>query len=138
MGIRLHRFVYVDEIVVEAPPLSMLDQPETTPKQFDVWGHVESGNVAKLEEYLKKHPSDQTPPPPSTNARFMHLGSFEYDNQGAPIQKFSLDPAPSGHMIDFGLVVFTFNSNYGGDYTCLYRIRIHGEPSGNNLYGLRG
>ncbi|KZP00522.1 hypothetical protein CALVIDRAFT_533524 [Calocera viscosa TUFC12733] len=137
IGIRLHRFIYVDEIVLEIPPQPMLDQPDTTPKQFDVWGYVEGGNSAKQQEYLKTHPSANTPTPPHNDPKFLHLGSFEYDDQGNAIQSFILDASPSEHNIDFGLLVFTFSSNYGGEYTCLYRIRVHGEPSGNNLYDLR-
>ncbi|KZT52215.1 hypothetical protein CALCODRAFT_99064 [Calocera cornea HHB12733] len=137
IGILLHRFVYVDEVVLEIPPQAMLDDPETTPKQFDVWGYVESGNSAKQQEYLKAHPSVNAPSPPHDDRKFMHLGSFEYDNQGNAIQAFTVDPSLSVLKIDFGMLVFTFNSNYGGDYTCLYRIRVHGEPSGPRLHDVR-
>ncbi|XP_023953354.2 SUN domain-containing protein 1-like [Bicyclus anynana] len=53
------------------------------------------------------------------------FGTFEYDKEGKPIQYFEvLHPSPKG----FNLVRVKIYSNWGHIvYTCVYRVRIHGE-----------
>lgn len=53
------------------------------------------------------------------------FGSFEYDKDGKPIQYFEVQqPAAVGYHV----VRFKVFSNWGHSmYTCVYRVRIHGE-----------
>ncbi len=78
------------------------------------------------------------------------LGSFTYDPSAAShIQTFQIDPSIVELGIDTGVVIFRVTSNWGGEFTCLYRVsavgrspevelrltycpqvRVHGEPAG--------
>jgi len=53
-----------------------------------------------------------------------HLAKIEYDISGPTIQMF-----PILHDTNFMAehVMFKFNSNWGEEYTCLYRVRVHGD-----------
>ncbi|XP_068628064.1 SUN domain-containing protein 3-like [Battus philenor] len=62
----------------------------------------------------------------SRNDLYPHdFGSFEYDKEGKPIQYFEVQhPATTGYP----LVRVKIYSNWGHSlYTCVYRVRIHGE-----------
>ncbi|CAG4940492.1 unnamed protein product [Colias eurytheme] len=53
------------------------------------------------------------------------FGSFEYDKEGKPIQFFEVQ-APSAKP--YNLVRLRIFSNWGHSvYTCVYRVRVHGE-----------
>ncbi|XP_065826151.1 klaroid protein-like [Oscarella lobularis] len=55
------------------------------------------------------------------------LGSFLYDKEGPPLQTFPTE-ADVRDRQPFRFVQFNVDSNHGHmDYTCLYRIRIHGR-----------
>lgn len=53
------------------------------------------------------------------------FGSFEYDKEGKPIQYFEvLHPSTKG----YNLVRLRVLTNWGNSvYTCIYRVRVHGE-----------
>ncbi|XP_066868980.1 SUN domain-containing protein 1 isoform X14 [Kogia breviceps] len=55
------------------------------------------------------------------------LGQFTYDQEGESLQMF---PAPKRPERAFQIVELRIFSNWGHpEYTCLYRFRVHGEPT---------
>ncbi|KAK2865589.1 hypothetical protein Q7C36_001645 [Tachysurus vachellii] len=83
--------------------LSPSQQIKSAPKDFAVYGLEGNRNEAE------------------------HLGTFTYDQDGEPIQTFKLPDCPSRL---FQLVELKILSNWGHpDYTCVYRFRIHSQPS---------
>lgn len=55
----------------------------------------------------------------------LRLGSFTYDPTAAShIQTFPVNPMIADLGIDMGVVIFRIESNWGGDFTCLYRVSI--------------
>ncbi|GMT06905.1 hypothetical protein PENTCL1PPCAC_29079, partial [Pristionchus entomophagus] len=52
------------------------------------------------------------------------LGNFEYDAHGDPLQFFPVQKLPSYPV---QIIEFQVDSNYGEQYTCLYRFRVHGD-----------
>jgi SUN domain-containing protein 1/2 len=56
------------------------------------------------------------------------LGQFEYQSFGSMIQRFEIASSASSAK-PFTAVRLEILSNHGNaDYTCLYRVRIHGQP----------
>uniref|UniRef100_A0A673M698 SUN domain-containing protein 2-like n=1 Tax=Sinocyclocheilus rhinocerous TaxID=307959 RepID=A0A673M698_9TELE len=54
------------------------------------------------------------------------LGTFTYDQDGEPIQTFKLPEA----LDVYSMTELRILSNWGHlEYTCVYRFRVHGEPS---------
>lgn len=83
--------------------LSPSGEIDSAPKEFEVWGLL------------------------SENEEGVHLGSYEYRQDGEPLQYFSVDSDATGADEYFPLIELKINSNHGNmHYTCLYRFRVHG------------
>lgn len=90
-------------------------------------------NVVKLEAWRAEiaQRREHEPARPSMVPKypeFIRIASFQYD-MAIPdnIQTFPVDAEIRSLDIDFGVVMLMVKSNWGRDeYTCLYRIRVHG------------
>lgn len=58
---------------------------------------------------------------------YFRLGKWEYDRTGSAIQHFALDALIDYPMLRVDKVVVRVKSNWGGNHTCLYRIKVHGH-----------
>ena len=70
--------------------------------------------------------SDVAPRPGISDgsAREVELGRFKFDLTGNAIQTFEMSNKPKPYR----MVRIVVDSNSGNpDYTCLYRVRVHGE-----------
>lgn len=79
----------------------------SAPKTFTLWG------LQDPDDHFGKH----------------KFGSFEYKNGTNPVQTF-----PVQHPINksYRIVEVTFHDNHGNvQYTCVYRVRIHGKMDKN-------
>uniref|UniRef100_A0A915CEC5 SUN domain-containing protein n=3 Tax=Parascaris univalens TaxID=6257 RepID=A0A915CEC5_PARUN len=56
------------------------------------------------------------------------LGEYEFDREGDSLQYFQVQRRPSAPTPILELVVL---SNWGAEYTCLYRLRVHGQKPSN-------
>ncbi|KHJ83241.1 hypothetical protein OESDEN_17062 [Oesophagostomum dentatum] len=52
------------------------------------------------------------------------LGDFTYDIKGAPLQFFVIKTQPDYPV---KIIEMEVTSNYGAEYTSLYRLRVHGS-----------
>ncbi|XP_064635667.1 SUN domain-containing protein 1-like [Lineus longissimus] len=81
--------------------LSPTGHIDSAPKDFSVWG-------LKSEHDLEGQ----------------ELGNFTYNDDGPPIQFFSIEPR---NIKPTPIIELKIHSNHGNkDYTCLYRFRVHG------------
>ena len=75
---------------------------QSAPRNFRVWGRAEAEDEP------------------------MRLGEFEYSIEGAQVQTFALEESEE----EVRLVTFEFQKNWGHEeYTCVYRVRVHGEAT---------
>ncbi|CAO3594683.1 unnamed protein product [Absidia cylindrospora] len=123
LGIQLSEPIAVQAVTVEYPSRSVVaNHVSSAPKEFEVWGIKHIGNT--LDKKKKRTVDDDDD---STNTIF--LGSFTYDikSSASPVQTFSLD---TNRYIVLQGVVVRVRSNWGNhQFTCLYRIRVHGTPA---------
>nr|XP_012233566.1 PREDICTED: SUN domain-containing protein 2-like [Linepithema humile] len=104
--IRLLSFVHISGISLEHISSSISPTGETTtaPRDFSIWG------LTDLE--------DKKP--------FL-FGKFTYDNTGPPLQYFEIQNQAADA---YEIIELTVQSNSGNpEYTCIYRIRVHGTLS---------
>ncbi|KZC07274.1 SUN domain-containing protein 1, partial [Dufourea novaeangliae] len=98
--------VHVSGVSLEHIPetISPTGETSTAPKDFSLWG---------LDCVDDTHP--------------FFFGDFMYDNTGPPIQYFEIQTEPKK---PYKIVELKVHSNSGNnEYTCIYRIRVHGTLS---------
>jgi Sad1 / UNC-like C-terminal len=105
LTIRLARPIYIESVVVEHPSPEVSDQWRTAIRRFKVVGYERSDD----------------------NATAWPLGSFEYQmNRGSEAsvrQEFGIEVED---LPVISVVRLEIDSNWGADYSCLYRFRVHG------------
>ncbi|WFD23399.1 hypothetical protein MEQU1_002088 [Malassezia equina] len=135
LGIQLVRRIRPTAITIDHVPASLaLDKQASAPRDMEVWGVADSPSDQEAISRWRLTPAarawseEPSPVPPSPAHVF--LGSFVYDAAGPPIQTFPLSDAASAALsTGFRVVQVNVLSNYGmRDYTCLYRVRVHGDP----------
>ncbi|ORY27192.1 UNC-like C-terminal-domain-containing protein [Naematelia encephala] len=127
LGVLLSRRIVVTAVTVEHAARELAHDVSTAPRNVEVWGLVEGEeNQQKAAEYLAQHPQPESSMLPSKD--YLLLGTYTYDPESrSPVQTFPVEPEISDLGLNMGIVVFKVLNNWGGDFTCLYRVRVHGE-----------
>ena len=132
LGIQLVRRIHVTAVTIDhVPGVLAVDGMASAPRDMEVWGVVETDEERRRVARWRRAQShtnaelDPSPVPPSP--AHVYLGSFSYDTRAsAAIQTFPVS-AP-GLDVGFRAVQLNVLSNHGQrDFTCLYRVRVHGE-----------
>ncbi|KAH0945100.1 hypothetical protein HN011_010092 [Eciton burchellii] len=100
--IRLLGYVNISGISLEhiSSSISPTGETDTAPRDFSVWG--------------LKDIEDEQP---------FAFGKFTYNNSGSPLQYFKIEVTNE----TYDIIELKVHSNSGNaDYTCIYRIRVHG------------
>lgn len=129
VGIAFATKVKVTDITIDhvAQELVTKDTMGSAPRDVEVWMPIEPEQKEAITNYLNIHPDhrDLSISPPS-RSHFL-LTTLTYLPSSTPIQTF---PIPSD-IVKMGLftdnVLVRVRSNWGGAYTCVYRVRIHGQ-----------
>eukprot|EP00934_Nitzschia_sp_Nitz4_P007064 Nitzschia sp. Nitz4//scaffold13_size275219//261504//264013//NITZ4_000929-RA/size275219-augustus-gene-0.244-mRNA-1//1//CDS//3329536179//7054//frame0 len=107
LTVQLAEPVEVTSVVIEHPPKGLTDQTSSAIKAFRVVGY------------------DST----DATSNAYNLGSFQYDIDGENgLQEFEVAREVAGEPIPpLQSITLAIDSNWGHDYACLYRFRVHGE-----------
>lgn len=136
LGIGLARKILVSDITLEHIPASIsLEVGSSAPRDVTVWGLVERQEDRKrlaahrltLQQKSKDVKDLPSPSPPSHN--HLLLASFTYDiDSPRALQTFPVSTEASQLEIPISVVQVRVTNNYGNkDFTCLYRVRVHGQ-----------
>lgn len=145
IAVLLSRSVKVDSVTIDHASKEVAYDLRAAPRKFAVWGLVEGAdNLEKLAKYNSEMEAQsiggaegglsEEDGPQFRPARIL-LAEFEYDITGSShIQTFTVPDRVREAGIDIGVVVFQIRSSWGDpNYTCLYRVRVHGEAVGPNV-----
>jgi len=107
LTIRLPKPVKVRSVVIEHPPKGLTDQIKSAIKAFRIIGYVD----------------------PTTEGESWTLGSFTYNiNDKRPLQEFPVAQDVFGTPVPpLQSITLAIDSNWGLEYSCLYRFRVHGD-----------
>jgi len=119
--IRLSAPIHVTAITLHHVSKTIATNVETAPRKFRVYGVTDADAAAAARAGAN---------PPSTAIPGTLLGTFEYNVDA----KFALQEFPIKQVDTkkkpVSFVKFEVLSNHGNsDFTCLYRIRVHGIPA---------
>jgi SUN domain-containing protein 1/2 len=144
LGISLVAPVVISDISVEHVAREVAFDMKSAPRDFEVWALVEGkDNLQKVKEWkaekLRRRREaeergetvEEEAPLPKTlpqSVEYIRIANFTYDIEAPKsIQTFPIDEDIRDLELDFGVIVFMVQNNWGHDYTCLYRVRVHGE-----------
>jgi len=114
--------------------------PTTAPRKIAIYG-IQEDNKELIEQQRKQVKKGQllsfspvssfTASSSVLPAGVIFLGEFEYDLQGKQIQSWNASTSSTlpSNLRSIRILRIDILSNQGNpDYTCVYRIRVHGEP----------
>jgi len=143
----------ISDITIDHVAKEVAFDMRSAPREMEVWGMVEGkDNIAKVKvwqaekaarmEEAKRVAEEkglsftqvdvEYPKTLPKSPQYIRIANFTY-NIHAPrnIQTFPVDEEIRELSVDFGIVVLRMKSNWGRDeYTCLYRLRVHGHRMG--------
>ncbi|KAI0058169.1 hypothetical protein BV25DRAFT_1299148 [Artomyces pyxidatus] len=134
LGVLLAHPVYIDEFAIDHVASEVAWDMRSAPRKMEVWGLVEGrDNLRKVAEWEARKAEageerEAYPPTLPRTAKYVRIAQFEYDvDAPQSVQTFAVAQDVRELRVDFGLVVLRVESNWGREYTCLYRFRVHGE-----------
>lgn len=155
LAVRLSAPVYISDVTIDHVAREIATDLRSAPRQMELWGLVEGKeNAAKVREWRERRQAardedaiaaelegrsfdDPDPEPmyPRTlpkSPEYVRIANFTYNIHSPDhIQTFPVRQDIHDLGIDFGVVVLIVKSNWGMDeFTCLYRLRVHGERMG--------
>ncbi|EMD31344.1 hypothetical protein CERSUDRAFT_119910 [Gelatoporia subvermispora B] len=134
LAVSLAAPVRIDAVTIDHVPKEVASDMRSAPREMELWALVEGAEnlgVVRAWREARQEMGEELEPYPVTlprNAEYVRVANFTYDIH-APrhIQTFPVRPEVQELGIDFGVVVLMVKSNWGKEYTCLYRMRVHGE-----------
>jgi len=151
LGVKLSWPAFITDVTIDHVAKDVAFDMRSAPREMELWGLVEGkDNIAKLKSWSAEkqarreealaagepiRPEDQEwvyPTGLPRNVNYVRLSSFTYDiHSPANIQTYPVAENVRDLGIDFGLVVLFVKNNWGRqEFTCLYRLRVHGEQAG--------
>ena len=152
LAVALAAPVYITDVTVDHIAKEVAMDMRSAPRQMELWGLVEGNdNVDKVHNWREQRTAqrqvlqdaDQPVPPNLADdvayprslpkyPEYIRVANFTYDiHSPQHIQTFPVRDEIRELGIDFGVVVLLVKSNWGKDeFTCLYRLRVHGERVG--------
>jgi SUN domain-containing protein 1/2 len=135
LGVTLAHPVFIEEITIDHVASEIAWDLRSAPRKMEVWGLVEGAkNHAKVAawEDSRNEAGQEVPTQPRSlphSAKYVRVAQFEYDihKLDAAVQSFPIDEDVRALELDFGIVALRVLSNWGKEFTCLYRFRVHGR-----------
>ena len=134
LGVTLSRVVRIEEVSIDHVARDVAWDLSSAPRKMELWGLVEgASNWAKVAAWdeARAKAGEEIPAQPGSlpsSARYVRIAEFEYDIEAPQeVQTFAVDEEVRERGMDFGIVVLRVLGNWGQQFTCLYRFRVHGR-----------
>ena len=137
LGIRLTEMIHPRHVSIDHLPLEIAADIGRAPRTMILWGALDGDdNEGRFRDITHAFNVSlpgvlgRSAPEITYGYTFIPLLAFEYDIRASShVQTFSLDQYVVDSDLYFGVVVLDILQNWGGESTCLYRVRIHGAAA---------
>ncbi|OJT15121.1 Spindle pole body-associated protein sad1 [Trametes pubescens] len=140
VGLSTPTLIYPQQVTIDHIPRQLALDIGRAPRRMVLWGVIDGlSNMQRFKSLdvdatsrlpFNGIPHGRSSPPLAAKHAFIALAVFEYDISGDyPTQTFAVFDHIMSSKMDFGIFVLEVVDNWGAPDTCLYRIRIHGEPA---------
>jgi len=140
LGVLIAHEVYPDKITIEHAPAEAVYNIRSAPRTMELWASITNTTIrdqvytASQEIWAAR--GAQEFPPASTiedgialNASYVRIGRWVYDPRlSNHVQTFPLQVLLEDFGVGVQRLVVRALTNWGEEWTCLYRVRLHGEP----------
>ncbi|KAI1785307.1 hypothetical protein LXA43DRAFT_844569, partial [Ganoderma leucocontextum] len=134
-GFRTSEMLYPTHVTIDHIPLEIAADIGQAPRSMALWAAIDGSRNTETLNAISASPHSRIPdhlgrtqPRFNENLTFILLTTFTYDIYSPNnVQTFPIEYVVVDARIFFGVFVLDILSNWGGDATCLYRVRIHGE-----------
>ena len=150
LGVQLAHPARIEEVTIDHVAKDVAWDMRSAPREMELWGLVEGAeNLEKIRVWREERQrrkeaarrkaeenglvivSEETEAYPATlprDAPYVKVAEFAYDIEAeANVQTFAALEDVRALGVDFGVVVLVVKSNWGREFTCLYRLRVHGQ-----------
>ncbi|KAI1007739.1 hypothetical protein K3495_g489 [Podosphaera aphanis] len=134
LGVAIGNKIFPEEVVVEHIPSTLTMEPGSIPKDFELLALIEDPKMESVIENESKRffPEDSYGPVKKMKG-YVRIAAWVYEaNSTSHIQKYEIPLNLKAFGVDTSRLIIRVISNWGGgdvDYTCLYRVRLHGSIS---------
>lgn len=137
LAVELGRPIVPEEVIVEHMPReATLDNGAAAPQLMELWGEFSDSSSVNSDEVRSAlaavwpgEAESAYAHEPSLGPSFVRLGRWQYDIHAAHhVQRFTIAASAVHDLPATSKVVVVARSNWGRrEYTCLYRLRLHGR-----------
>ena len=141
LGIRLSEPVLITDVSVEHAHREISKSVSSAPKEWSLYALI-TDDIARSQIESINSGLYESVPPANMPRGYTLLARGEYDinnDEGKTIQTVPVPAAIRRLNVPVEQVVFAVASNWGNaDYTCLYRVRVHGQGLHDDEDGDKG
>ncbi len=136
LGLKLSEMIHPTHVSIDHIPVEIAADIGQAPRTMVLWGSVDGSlnesylreatrSLAILSPKLRGRTSPKVTGPDHT---YIPLAHFDYDVRApSNVQTFTMEEYVLDSDLYSGVYVLEILDNWGGQSTCLYRVRIHGQ-----------
>lgn len=140
LGVLIARPIYPATITIEHAPAEAVLNIRNAPHTMELWVSINNATIRdevySVSRDIFAARGAQEYPPASTNTdgieldqTYVRIGRWVYDPRlPNHVQTFPLQVRLDDFGVGIQRLAVRALTNWGEDYTCLYRVRLHGEP----------
>lgn len=118
-------------VTIDHIPSNIASDIGLAPRNMILWGvidgHKNQERLNRVRQHLPR--LEHKGPSRALSYTFVPIARMTYDiGETSHVQTFPVFDSVRTSSLDFAIVVLEITDNWGSEKTCLYRLRVHGEP----------
>lgn len=129
IGVITGHTIYPEQVVVEHIPSISTLEPGSAPREMELFAYLPDLDVYNAVSTVSEELFPREVPETQFPYRYVRIASWTYDQDSESVQAFDVPVNMRSLGAETNKLIVRAKNNWGEDvpYTCLYRIRVHGE-----------